>query len=162
MNRCFKVLVATASANLQNIICRVLGRNGYSAEPVSSAAAAIEATKKGDYEAIITDMHLPDCCGATLVDSLRRQGVSTPAILLVEEETPRIRDALTRLGATQCITGAADLDRLKAAVAQVCIEHERADRGTATDEATAPSQGPSATPPPKRLQPSKNKFILPH
>jgi len=158
VNRCFKVLVATASANLQNIICRVLGRNGYSAEPVSSAAAAIEATKKSDYEAIITDMHLPDCCGATLVDSLRRQGVSTPAILLVEEETPRIRDALARLGATQCITGASDLDRLKAAVAQVCTEHGQAP----ADAEQAESNPTPVADPSERLQPSKNKFILPH
>jgi DNA-binding response OmpR family regulator len=126
------VLVATASANLQNIICRVLGRNGYNADPVSSAAAAIEATRTSEYEAIITDMHLPDCCGATLVDSLRRQGVSTPAILLVEEETPRIREAVSRLGSTQCIAGAADLDRLKAAVAKAC-RHEHIP-GVADDE----------------------------
>src|SRR5215831_14153140 len=133
MNGCFKVLVATASANLQNIICRVLGRNGYNADSVSSAAAAIEATRNSEYEAIITDMHLPDCCGATLVDSLRRQGVSTPAILLVEEETPRIRDAVSRLGSTQCIAGAADLDRLKAAVAKVC--HAPEDDVTAVEAA---------------------------
>jgi CheY-like chemotaxis protein len=99
-----RVLVATTSTNLQQLICRLLGRSGYTAEPVASAEAAIEAARQNDYQAIVTDMHLPDCCGATLVGRLRREGVETPAILLVEEETPRLREVTTRLGATRCLT----------------------------------------------------------
>jgi len=99
-----RVLVATASTNLQQLICRLLARSGYTTEPVASAEAAIEAARRSDYQAIVTDMHLPDCCGATLVGRLRREGVSTPAILLVEEETPRLREVATRLGSIRCLT----------------------------------------------------------
>jgi CheY-like chemotaxis protein len=120
MTPCFHVLVATASGNLRDIICRVLGRNGYTTKPVSSAAAALEEARHSQYEAIVTDMHLPDCCGATLVGSLRRAGVDTPAILLVEEETPRVREITSRLGSTRCLAGPTDLDRLKAAIADAC------------------------------------------
>ena len=77
MTRCMKVLVATASSNLQKLICRMLQRSGYSTDEVTSAAAALEAVRNSDYEAIVTDMHLPDCCGATLVNSMREAGVDT-------------------------------------------------------------------------------------
>jgi DNA-binding response OmpR family regulator len=123
-----KVLVATASSNLQRLISRKLQRSGYTTDEVTSAAAALEAVRNSDYEAIVTDMHLPDCCGATLVNSMREAGVSTPAILLVEEETPRVRDATALLNSTQCLASP-DLDRLRDAIALAC----RAEPGAATD-----------------------------
>jgi two-component system sensor histidine kinase RpfC len=119
MTRCMKVLVATASSNLQKLICRMLQRSGYSTDDVASAAEALEAVRTSEYEAIVTDMHLPDCCGATLVNSMREAGVATPAILLVEEETPRVREATNRLDSTQCLASP-DLDRLRDAVAHAC------------------------------------------
>ncbi|MEW6269750.1 MAG: response regulator [Thermodesulfobacteriota bacterium] len=124
-----KVLVATASSNLQRLISRKLQRSGYTTDEVTSAAAALEAVRTSDYEAIVTDMHLPDCCGATLVNSMREAGVSTPAILLVEEETPRVRDATALLCSTQCLASP-DLDRLRDAIALAC----RAEPGTRAPE----------------------------
>lgn len=129
MTRCMKVLVATASSNLQKLICRMLQRSGYATDEVDSAAAALEAVRTCDYEAIVTDMHLPDCCGATLVNSMREAGVATPAILLVEEETPRVREATNLLYSTQCLASP-DLDRLRDAVALACAG-ERAEAPTA-------------------------------
>jgi DNA-binding response OmpR family regulator len=121
MTKCMRVLVATASTNLQQLICRLLGRSGYAAESVDSAAAAMEAARHSEFEAIVTDMHLPDCCGATLVGQLRKEGVETPAILLVEEETPRVRDAMSRLGATRCLASP-NPEQLKAALSLACRE----------------------------------------
>lgn len=119
MTQCMRVLVATASSNLQQLICRLLGRCGYTAHPVASGEAAIDAVRRSDYEAIVTDMHLPDCCGTTLVDRLRREGVAIPAILLVEEETPRLRAVTHRLGAIRCLTSPSP-EQLKAAVSSAC------------------------------------------
>jgi len=119
MTRCMKVLVATASGNLQKLICRMLQRSGYATDEVASAADALQAVRSADYEAIVTDMHLPDCCGATLVNSMREAGVSTPAILLVEEETPRVRQVTTDLGSTQCLASP-DLERLRDAIVHAC------------------------------------------
>lgn len=113
-----RVLVATASGNLQKLICRMLQRSGYTTDKVASAADALEAVRTSNYEAIVTDMHLPDCCGATLVNSMREAGVSTPAILLVEEETPRVREVTTVLGSTQCLASP-DLGRLRDAIAHL-------------------------------------------
>jgi DNA-binding NtrC family response regulator len=125
MTRCMKVLVATASSNLQKLICRMLNRSGYATDEVGSAAAALEAVRTSEYEAIVTDMHLPDCCGATLVNSMREAGVVTPAILLVEEETPRVREATNRLCSTQCLASP-DLERLRDAIALACAASAKA------------------------------------
>jgi len=121
-----KVLVATASSNLQKLICRMLQRSGYVTDEVDSAAAALEAVRTSEYEAIVTDMHLPDCCGATLVNSMREAGVATPAILLVEEETPRVREAMNVLYSTQCLASP-DLERLRDAIAIACAAADRGD-----------------------------------
>ena len=116
-----KVLVATASTNLQQLIGRLLGRCGYQTEPVASAEAAIIAARSTAYQAIVSDMQLPDLCGTTLVDRLRRAGVDTPAILLAEEETPRLRRMADSLSATRFVA-AADPEKLKDA-----LERARSD-----------------------------------
>jgi DNA-binding NtrC family response regulator len=126
MTRCMKVLVATASSNLQKLICRMLQRSGYLTDEVDSAAAALEAVRTSEYEAIVTDMHLPDCCGATLVNSMREAGVVTPAILLVESETPRVREATNLLCSTQCLASP-DLDRLRDAIELACAAGDKVD-----------------------------------
>lgn len=126
MTTCMKVLVATASGNLQKLICRMLQRSGYTTDEVDSAAAALEAARTSEYEAVVTDMHLPDCCGATLVNRMREAGVATPAILLVEAETPRVREAASLLDATQCLRSP-DLDRLGEVIALARTSGDTAD-----------------------------------
>lgn len=126
MTTCMKVLVATASSNLQKLICRMLQRSGYATDEVDSAAAALEAARNSEYQAVITDMHLPDCCGATLVNRMREAGVATPAILLVEAETPRVREAANALDATQCLRSP-DLDRLGEIIALARVGDSRDD-----------------------------------
>jgi hypothetical protein len=79
-------------------------------------------------------MHLPDCCGATLVNSMREAGVATPAILLVEEETPRVREATNLLCSTQCLASP-DLDRLRDAVALACASERTVGSPTGSGEA---------------------------
>lgn len=111
-----KVLVASASTNLQHLIRRLVGRWGFVAEPVDTAEAAIRAAHESRYDAIVTDMHLPDLCGMTMVDRLRREGVDTPAILLADEETPRLREAADRLPSIRFVAPA-DPEKLRAALA---------------------------------------------
>ncbi|MBM4243781.1 MAG: response regulator [Deltaproteobacteria bacterium] len=130
MTTCVKVLVATASSNLQKLICRMLQRSGYATDEVDSAAAALEAARTSRYEAVVTDMHLPDCCGATLVNRMREAGVATPAILLVEAETPRVREAASALDATRCLRSP-ELDRLGEIIALVRAGDDDAQRGEA-------------------------------
>ncbi|MBM4267292.1 MAG: response regulator [Deltaproteobacteria bacterium] len=115
MTSCPQVLVATGSSNQRRLIARMLRRSGRGALPVESAEQALDAARRCTFEAIITDMHLPDCCGATMLAALRAEGVSTPALLLVEEETPRVREVARTLGATRCLC-CPDLDGLEAAI----------------------------------------------
>ena len=112
-----KVLVASASSNLQQIIRRLVARWGCTAEPVDTAEAAIRAARESRYDAIVTDMHLPDLCGTTMVDRLRQEGVDTPAILLADEETPRLREAAGRLASTRFVA-AADPEMLRDALSR--------------------------------------------
>lgn len=126
MTTCMKVLVATASSNLQKLICRMLQRSGYTTDEVDSAEAALEAARSSEYKAVVTDMHLPDCCGATLVNRMREAGVATPAILLVEAETPRVRQAASLLDSTQCLRSP-DLERLGEVIALARADEAAAD-----------------------------------
>lgn len=133
-DRCaLRVLVATASENLGRLICRSLGRSGYDPEPVDSAAAAIEATRRSRYEAIVTDMHLPDGCGATLLSHLRAAGVDIPAILLAEQETPRLRRLADAIPGTRCLT-ALDPTQLRVALSAALASRD----GTPPTDPPAP------------------------
>ena len=111
-----RVLVATASDNLTQLVSRELSRHGYVPHQVADGSAALGTLGAFPHVAVVTDAHLEGCRGPSLVHDLRDRGITTPAVLLLDSDTGYLREAARRLGSTFCLVGP-DLSRLSDALA---------------------------------------------
>ena len=57
--------------------------------------------------------------GETLIGQMRETGIGTPFVVLAEEETERVRQALGCSDGTVCLCKDADPDHLKATLAEL-------------------------------------------
>jgi len=75
----------------------VLEQEGFVVDQVVTGTAAIERVLTTDYDAIILDLGLPDVSGLQVMEAIRRQGRTTPVLVLTgsqdAETTVRALDA---------------------------------------------------------------------
>ena len=77
-----RVLIIEDEKKLSAFIAKGLTQEGFSVDTAASAAEAEKQTLNGVYDLIVMDVNLPDGDGFTLLEGLRRQGDSTPVIML--------------------------------------------------------------------------------
>ena len=76
------ILVVEDERNLADAIVRILADDDFRAEAVYDGKAGLRAALCGAYDAVILDVMLPGMGGHDVVHEMRRQGVSTPVLLL--------------------------------------------------------------------------------
>lgn len=81
------VLVVEDERNLADAVVRILNDASINAEAVYDGRAGLRAALSGGYDAVILDVMLPGMSGAEVVHEMRRQGVSTPVMLLTARAT---------------------------------------------------------------------------
>jgi DNA-binding response OmpR family regulator len=77
-----RLLVVEDNADLAELLCSALDRNGFSTDVMASAANAEEALASSSYAAVILDLGLPDEDGLSLLRRLRRAGLILPILIL--------------------------------------------------------------------------------
>jgi two-component system sensor histidine kinase RpfC len=94
------VLVVDDDKSLRGALSLVLARDGFTAEPCSSAAEAL-AYSKPMPQAVVLDIHLPDMNGLDLAKQLRdRWGATLPIIILSGDTSSKVLETLSTVGAT--------------------------------------------------------------
>ncbi|MGM9523378.1 MAG: response regulator transcription factor [Faecousia sp.] len=83
----FKILVAEDDAELQQLFCRVLTRNGFHAIGVSDGAEALETLEHEYIDLIISDIMMPRMDGYALVRSLRDAGNQIPVLMITAKDS---------------------------------------------------------------------------
>lgn len=75
----------------------VLEQEGFTVDTATTGAAAIDLVLATDYDAIILDLGLPDTNGLQVMEAIRREGRTTPVLILTgsldAETTVRALDA---------------------------------------------------------------------
>ncbi len=86
-----QILVVDDDAEIRNLLCDYLRKNGYRATAVADGKAMWAALGRGRYDLIVLDLMLPGDDGLTLCRKLRAE-TDTPVIMLTArgEETDRI------------------------------------------------------------------------
>lgn len=82
----FKILVAEDDAQLQQLFCRVLTRNGFTAIGASDGLAALEVLEHESIDLIISDIMMPRMDGYTLSRSLRETGNHIPVLMITAKD----------------------------------------------------------------------------
>jgi len=91
MDNTDQILVVDDDAEIRNLLCEYLRKNGYRATAVADGKAMWAARARAKYELIVLDVMLPGEDGLTLCRKLRAES-DTPVIMLTArgEETARI------------------------------------------------------------------------
>ena len=82
----FRILVAEDDDALQQLFCRVLNRNGFSAVGVPDGQAALDLLDREYIDLIVSDIMMPRMDGYALVQSLREAGNDIPVLMITARD----------------------------------------------------------------------------
>ncbi len=124
-----RVLVAEDERDLNNIVCKKLTAEGYSADACYDGKEALEYIEAAEYDVIILDVMMPEMDGFELIKTVRSCGISTPVIFLTARDSVEDRIAGLDLGASDYVIKPFSLAELMARVRAVV----RKSSGNATN-----------------------------
>lgn len=99
----FNVLIVDDSATMRALIRKVLGIAGFQVGQYFEGANGLEALeilKREWVDIILTDVHMPEMDGLTLVREIRRDDIwqNIPVILITTEGRPELVEKFSALG----------------------------------------------------------------
>jgi DNA-binding response OmpR family regulator len=97
MERGMRLLLVEDNDRLATLVKQGLEKVGYNTDVVMTATDALDAVEANHYDVVALDLGLPDEDGLTVLRALRRQGKSTPVIVLTARGSVRDRVALEEL-----------------------------------------------------------------
>ncbi|MFV2006749.1 MAG: response regulator transcription factor [Longimicrobiales bacterium] len=88
MERTVNILVVEDERKMASFLRRGLQEEGYAVDVVEDGRAAAMQAGVREYDAIVLDIMLPRLDGLQLTAQIRREGSSTPILLLTAKDTP--------------------------------------------------------------------------
>ncbi|MBQ3287255.1 MAG: response regulator transcription factor [Firmicutes bacterium] len=82
----FQIMVVEDDIQLQQLFCRVLSRNGYTALPADDGEEALALLEHEHVDLIISDIMMPRMNGYELVTALREAGISIPVLMITARD----------------------------------------------------------------------------
>ena len=77
-----RVLVVDDDIEMARTLCDSLGDRGYDAVPLSSGKRAIEMLEQAAFDAVITDLRMPDADGLAVLAASRRLDSARPVLIM--------------------------------------------------------------------------------
>ncbi len=77
-----RLLIAEDDKDLAEALTVFFEKNKFSADTVNDGLSAYEYASSGEYDAIILDIMMPKMDGITVLKKLRKEGISTPIMML--------------------------------------------------------------------------------
>ena len=108
------ILVVEDERNLADAIVRILTDDSYNAEATYDGRSGLRSALSGSYDAIILDVMLPGMSGYDIAHEMRRQGVSTPVLMLTARTSTSDKVAGLDAGADDYLTKPFESDELLA------------------------------------------------
>jgi signal transduction histidine kinase len=119
-----RLLVVDDEENIVLTISEVLRLEGYEVDVAASGREARERLAAGEYDLILTDLHMDDGDGLTLLEEVRRRSPLTITIVLTGFAALETAIAALRHGAYDYLTKPCIIDELKYTVSRG-LEHRR-------------------------------------
>lgn len=82
----FQIMVVEDDIQLQQLFCRVLSRNGYTALPADDGEEALTLLEHEHVDLIISDIMMPRMNGYELVTALREADISIPVLMITARD----------------------------------------------------------------------------
>jgi DNA-binding response OmpR family regulator len=99
-----RLLVVEDEDRLAGIVKAQLGASGFVVDVAGSASDAVAALELTGYDAVVLDLGLPDCDGATVLTAARAMGKTLPILILTARDAIEDRVAGLNAGADDYLT----------------------------------------------------------
>ena len=77
-----RLLIAEDDAKLLKSLVHIFETNHYVVDGVSDGSTAFDYASSGEYDGLVLDIMMPGTDGVTLINKLRENGITTPALFL--------------------------------------------------------------------------------
>jgi EAL domain-containing protein (putative c-di-GMP-specific phosphodiesterase class I)/signal transduction histidine kinase/ActR/RegA family two-component response regulator len=114
-----RVLIVESEVALARATARILGPLGVDVRFASTGEDARQAMLRGNVDAVVMDLALPDADGAALLDELRRNQPDLGAVLLTGTRNDRAAAQASRVDTTELLTRPFEPEALRAALRSV-------------------------------------------
>lgn len=111
-----RILIVEDDARLGRFVARVLQEEGYTTDLCTSGADAVAQTQSGLYDLIVLDWMLPDLDGLSVCRAVRKQGLTTPILMVTARGEVRERVLGLDSGADDYLTKPFEIEELLARV----------------------------------------------
>jgi len=106
------LLIVDDEANTLASLSRAFRLAGHEATVCDNAAKALELAKAEDFDLILSDVVMPGKDGLTLLEELKRQGVTAPVVMMSGQAHIEMAVRATRLGALDFLEKPISSDKL--------------------------------------------------
>jgi EAL domain-containing protein (putative c-di-GMP-specific phosphodiesterase class I) len=113
-----KVLIADDDALVRGALVRSLTGTGYEVTAAANGREATELLDESQFEAIVSDIAMPEIDGIQLLRAIRQRDPDVPVVLITGAPDVATAMQAVRLGALMYMTKPVDLDEMKGIVAK--------------------------------------------
>lgn len=125
----FKIIVIDDDINLNFLIAKVLTKNGYQIYQCYNAESAYDVLDKNYIDLIITDIMMPGIDGYKFTESLRKEKIDIPILMITAKEEFKDKVMGFNVGADEYLVKPINLDelvlRVKALLRRAKINNEK-------------------------------------
>ena len=108
----FKIIVIDDDINLNFLIAKVLTKNGYQVYQCYNAESAYDVLDKNYIDLIITDIMMPGIDGYKFTESLRKEKIDIPILMITAKEEFKDKAMGFNVGADDYLVKPINLDEL--------------------------------------------------
>src|ERR1700726_2478622 len=131
MSQKANLLIVDDEANALASLSRAFRLAGHEATICDNAAKALELARAQHFDLILSDVVMPGKDGLSLLEDLKRQGVTAPVVMMSGQAHIEMAVRATRLGALDFLEKPISTDKLLLTVENVLklqrLEHENRD-----------------------------------
>lgn len=115
LERTTHILVVEDDNDINQLLCKILKRSGYTPQPAYSGTEAMIYLEKQEWDMVLLDLMLPGLTGEELLVTINEKS-STPVIVISAKEEQETKVATLRIGADDYITKPFDIEEVSARI----------------------------------------------
>jgi two-component system, OmpR family, response regulator len=115
LNRTKHILVVEDDSDINQLLCKILKKSGYSPQPAYSGTEAMIYLERQEWDMVLLDLMLPGLLGEELLVTINEKS-STPVIVISAKEEQQTKITTLRLGADDYITKPFDIEEVSARI----------------------------------------------
>ena len=108
----FSILVVDDNENIREVLAAILSGSGYRCESAKNGLDAMERVRQSRFDAVVTDLEMPEMDGIALTREIRQQFPSLPVMVVTGHSDEEHRESAFRAGAKEFLSKPFDISDL--------------------------------------------------